>query len=52
MAKKEEISLEQRCAYCGATASLVWVHGHGQCPNCGVNTQECCRGEQCNTIKN
>lgn len=37
----------QRCLYCGQVAELVWVHGHGQCSNCGINTQECCRGESC-----
>ncbi len=34
------------CMYCGAKAPLVWVHGHGQCANCGINVEECCRGEQ------
>ena len=36
-----------RCDYCGAVASVVWVHGHGQCTHCGINVEECCRGEQC-----
>lgn len=36
-----------RCLYCGQEAGLVWVHGHGQCSNCGINTEECCRGEHC-----
>ncbi len=39
----------RRCAYCGAEAPLVWVHGHGQCSNCGINVQECCQGETCRT---
>jgi len=36
-----------RCLYCGHPAELIWVHGHGQCSNCGINTEECCRGESC-----
>lgn len=36
-----------RCLYCGHEAELIWVHGHGQCSNCGINTEECCRGESC-----
>jgi len=36
-----------RCLYCGHEAELIWVHGHGQCSNCGINTEECCRGENC-----
>lgn len=39
----------RRCVYCGAEAELVWVHGHGQCANCGINIEECCRGESCRT---
>lgn len=42
-------SEQRRCAYCGAEAPLVWVHGHGQCANCGVNVAECCQGESCQT---
>ena len=38
---------QRRCNYCGAQAPLVWVHGHGQCANCGINVQECCQGEMC-----
>lgn len=37
----------RRCVYCGQHAELVWVHGHGQCSACGINTQECCQGENC-----
>lgn len=40
-----------RCVYCGAEAPVVWVHGHGQCSNCGINIEECCRGEQCTAEK-
>ena len=34
-----------RCAYCGQSEPLIWVHGHGQCRACKVNVEECCRGE-------
>lgn len=44
--QKQEV---RRCVYCGAEAPLVWVHGHGQCANCGINVEECCRGETCKT---
>lgn len=37
----------RRCLYCGQYAELVWIHGHGQCAACGINTEECCRGESC-----
>lgn len=36
-----------RCPWCGQFVTLVWVHGHGQCPECGTNVDECCRGERC-----
>lgn len=45
----EEQSVDEeprRCPYCGKEAPVVWVHGHGQCANCGVNIKECCQGEQ------
>ena len=35
------------CLWCNQRASLIWVHGHGQCSNCGYNTNECCKGESC-----
>jgi hypothetical protein len=45
---RENKSEESRqCTYCGAKAPLVWVHGHGQCANCGINVRECCQGETC-----
>jgi len=43
----EDSEKKRRCTYCGAKAPLVWVHGHGQCANCGINAQECCQGETC-----
>lgn len=46
--KNEHSTQEQRqCMYCGVEAPIVWVHGHGQCSHCGINVEECCRGEQC-----
>jgi hypothetical protein len=39
----------RECLYCGNIGELVWVHGHGQCARCGINIDECCRGEQCET---
>lgn len=44
---KEPAQQVRRCLYCGQHAELVWVHGHGQCSACGINTQECCQGENC-----
>jgi len=41
----------QRCNYCGSAMQIVWVHGHGQCHNCKVNVDECCRGESCEKIE-
>ncbi|MBD3616982.1 MAG: hypothetical protein HUJ22_10460 [Gracilimonas sp.] len=38
---------QRRCQFCGQIAELVWVHGHGQCAACGINAEECCRGETC-----
>lgn len=35
-----------RCPYCGQAAGRVYVHGHVQCLACGLNIDECCRGEQ------
>jgi hypothetical protein len=45
--KKQVAEEARRCNYCGSQAPLVWVHGHGQCANCGINVQECCQGETC-----
>ena len=42
-----QIEGSQRCPWCGQFVTLVWVHGHGQCPKCGINVDECCRGETC-----
>lgn len=33
------------CSWCGRQSAIIWVHGHGQCSNCGYNVDECCRGE-------
>lgn len=45
----KQIPNAERCIYCGQTKSIVWVHGHGQCAHCGINVDECCRGESCET---
>lgn len=52
MKKAKQTKEEQRCVYCGTRADIIWVHGHGQCSNCGINIEECCRGEQCMAPKN
>lgn len=49
--KKKNSDKNERCAYCGSQAGMVWVHGHGQCASCGINVEECCRGEHCNGRK-
>ena len=36
-----------RCPNCGQLENIVWVHGHGQCAHCKMNTAPCCDGEQC-----
>ena len=36
-----------RCPNCGQPENIVWVHGHGQCAHCKMNTAPCCDGEQC-----
>jgi hypothetical protein len=45
--QKSNPTNERRCLYCGQIASLIWVHGHGQCSACGMNVAECCQGETC-----
>lgn len=40
------------CLWCGQIAAVIWVHGHGQCTNCGYNIDECCRGENCENRDN
>lgn len=42
-----DLNEKVRCMWCGFEGLLVWVHGHGQCSNCGINIDECCRGEAC-----
>ncbi|MBL7997086.1 MAG: hypothetical protein JNL32_00470 [Candidatus Kapabacteria bacterium] len=37
----------RECPYCRHIGDVVWVHGHGQCANCKINIDECCRGEEC-----
>lgn len=42
-----DVKEKVRCMWCGFEEFLVWVHGHGQCSKCGINIDECCRGEAC-----
>lgn len=47
---KEQLNKNQYvlyCNWCGKPTTIIWVHGHGQCALCGINIDECCRGEQC-----
>ncbi|MAT56345.1 MAG: hypothetical protein K8F60_07105 [Melioribacteraceae bacterium] len=49
MNKIDEKKNIERCNWCGHSLKIVWVHGHGQCLTCGINVDECCRGENnCN----
>ncbi len=34
------------CNWCHQPSAIIWVHGHGQCSVCGINVDECCRGEE------
>jgi hypothetical protein len=47
---KDRNSTSKICPWCGQPAQIIWVHGHGQCSNCGTNVEECCRGESCENI--
>ena len=42
MDKKQNII----CNWCNQQTVIIWVHGHGQCSVCGINIDECCRGEE------
>ena len=33
------------CNWCKQPSIIIWVHGHGQCSVCGINIDECCKGE-------
>jgi len=37
------------CNWCNQQTVIIWVHGHGQCAVCGINIDECCRGEEAHT---
>lgn len=43
--KFNKIKNEIICLWCNQKSQIIWVHGHGQCSNCGYNIDECCRGE-------
>ena len=34
------------CNWCKHPSVIIWVHGHVQCSVCGINVDECCRGEE------
>jgi len=38
------------CNWCGQPSTIIWVYGHGQCSVCGVNVDECCRGEEAHPL--
>ena len=38
------------CKWCNQQSAINCVHGHGQCSVCGINIDECCRGEEANQI--
>jgi hypothetical protein len=38
--------LSHICKWCNQPSIVIWVHGHGQCSVCGINVDECCRGEE------
>jgi hypothetical protein len=38
--------LSHTCKWCNQPSTIIWVHGHGQCSVCGINVDECCRGEE------
>ena len=42
-----DIRQHPRCPNCGQPENIVWVHGHGQCAYCKMNTAPCCDGETC-----
>lgn len=40
---------KQQCFHCAHWVQLVHVHGHYQCPVCGINLLPCCDGDNCDT---
>ena len=41
--------MKQRCMFCHYMVELIHVHGHYQCPKCGINNLPCCDGDNCHT---
>ena len=37
---------ERHCGFCGNISTPLFVHGHGECPICHNNIDECCSGER------
>jgi hypothetical protein len=48
--KTKSFKNQSICSWCGMKAGIIWVHGHGQCANCGVNIDACCSGETCENL--
>ena len=38
------------CIWCNQPSKIIWVHGHGQCSVCGINIEECCKGEEAHPL--
>ena len=34
------------CKWCNQPSVIIWVRGHDQYLVCGINIDECCRGEE------
>lgn len=41
--REANVPPQDRCPWCGVVAPIVYVHGHGQCANCGTNREPCCQ---------
>lgn len=39
----------QQCLFCGRMVTMIFVHGHYQCPSCYTNALPCCDGDNCET---
>ena len=45
MSSKYHRKISVVCCWCNQPSSIVWIHGRGQFSVCGINVDECCRGE-------
>lgn len=39
--------MHTNCVFCSADVTLVYVHGHYQCPLCKTNILPCCDADNC-----